>query len=89
MRRSRERRGVALTESSARYGPETGQNAAGGIALVVIGSQCDWGFVSLFWSGVLAVFALAGLFGRTRRRFCECPECEAGMAGAHAARYGD
>ncbi len=56
--------------------------AAGGIALVVIGSQRDWGFVGLFWSGVMVVFALAGLIGRARGggfASAPCPHCGASI----------
>ncbi len=56
--------------------------AAGGIALIVVGSQRDWDFVGLFWIGAITAIAIVGLVGRVLGggfASAPCPHCGAAI----------
>ena len=53
-----------------------------GVALLGAGVALDWGFLAMFWSGVLAVGTLAGLamtFKSGGFAIAACPSCSASM----------
>lgn len=60
--------------------------AAGGITLVVLGLQRDWGFLAIFWSGVLTLFGggwVVGLLAGGGVASASCPHCGASIAISH------
>lgn len=60
--------------------------AAGGITLVVVGLQRDWGFLAIFWSGVLALLGGGWVMGLLRGggvASASCPHCGAPIEFTH------
>lgn len=58
-----------------------------GASLLAIGFMRDWGFLAMFWSGVMTlIFAVAAVSGRTKKGgFAQapCPACGATMKFTH------
>jgi endogenous inhibitor of DNA gyrase (YacG/DUF329 family) len=56
--------------------------AAGGLTLIVLGLQRDWGFLAVFWSGVLALLGggwVVGLLAGGGVASVGCPHCGAAI----------